>query len=285
MWVYSASGNLTFNYFMPAILDPRTDRNHSGFPRDFYLPAALQRTGLALAVALAAAASANAAILFDFANNQANSVSEPYGDSLSLTAGGITVTETGWSVANTTGTSHFAPAAVDNYNGPLWGLAVCSSNDPAGMYCLSPYHQIDNANTSGLPGGDEFVMFQFSKPVNLASIEVANYSSMDNSTAVDLTYYTASTALTTNTTLASLGVGTTANANSGSGRQVTLGMSGSNVTYLIVGASVPDAGTMVDSFKLNALSITTTPEPATFGVTAFCLAALGIASLRRERAK
>jgi hypothetical protein len=62
-------------------------------------------------------------------------------------------------------------------------------------------------------------------------------------------------------------------------------MSGSNVTYLIVGASVPDAGTMVDSFKLNALSVTTTPEPATFGVAAFCLAALGIASLRRERAK
>ncbi len=243
------------------------------------------RKVLLAAVALTMAGSANASLLFDFANSQPDSTSKPYGDSLSLTAVGITVTETGWSVANTNGSTHFAQAAVDNYNGPVWGLSVCSSNDPAGMYCLSPYHQIDNVNTSGLPGGDEFVMLQFSKPVDLSGIEVANYSSMDGSTAVDLTYYTASTPLTTNTTLASLGGGTTINANSGSGRQVSLNMSGSNVTYLIVGASVPDAGTKVDSFKLNALLVTTTPEPATFGVTAFCLAALGIASLRRERAK
>jgi hypothetical protein len=249
------------------------------------MAAAFRPKALALAVALVAAGSANASILLDFANNQANSVSNSYGDSLSLTAGGLTVTETGWSVANTNGTTHFAPAAVDNYNGPVWGLAVCSSNDPGGAACLSPYHQIDNANTSGLPGGDEFVMFQFSKPVNLGGIEVANYASMDGSTAVDLTYYTAAAALTTNTALASLGAGTTMNANSGSGRQMTLNMSGSNVTYLIVGASVPDAGTLVDSFKLNALSVTTTPEPATFGATAFCLAVLGIARLRRERAK
>jgi hypothetical protein len=250
------------------------------------MAATFRPRGLALAVALVAAGSANASILFDFANNQANATNESYSDSLSLTAGGITVTETGWSVANTNGTTHFAPAAVDNFNGPLWGLAVCSSNDPGGMYCLSPYHQIDNANTSGLPGGDEFVMLQFSKPVSLSSIEIANYSSMDGSTAVDLTYYAASTALTTNTTLASLGAGTTVNANSGSGRQVTLNMSGSNVTYLVVGASVPDAGTEVDSFKLNALSVVTTPEPATFGVTTFSLAALGVARLRRrERAK
>jgi hypothetical protein len=239
---------------------------------------------LALAVALAAAASADASVLFDFANNQADSTIKSYGDSLSLTAGGITVTETGWSVANTNGATHFAPAAIDNYNGNIWGLGVCSSNDPGGASCLSPYHQIDNANTSDLPGGDEFVMLQFSKPVSLSSIEVANYSSMDGSTAVDLTYYTAFDALTTSTTLASLGTGTTLNANSGSGRQVTLGMSGSNVTYLIVGASVPDAGTKVDSFKLNAVSVIPVPEPATFGITVFCLAALGIAGLRREEA-
>jgi hypothetical protein len=61
-------------------------------------------------------------------------------------------------------------------------------------------------------------------------------------------------------------------------------MGGSNVTYLIVGASVRDAGAKVDPFKL-CLSVTTAPEPATFGVTAFCLAVLRIAHLRRERAK
>ncbi len=249
------------------------------------MAAAFRPKRLALAVVLAAAGSANASILFDFADRQATSSGNPFGDSLTLTAGGITVTETGWSVASTKGTTHFAPAAVENYNGAIWGLGVCSSRDPGGVSCLSPDHQIDNANRWGLPGGDEFVMLQFSKPVNLDNIEVANYSAMDGSTAVDLTYFTASDALTTNTTLASLGAGTTINANSGSGTQVIMGLSGSNVTYLIVGASVPDSGTQVDSFKLNALSVTTTPEPATFGVTAFCLAALGIAQLRRERAK
>jgi hypothetical protein len=249
------------------------------------MAAAFRPKRLLLAVALAAAGSLNASVIFDFADHQANSSGNSFGDSLSLTVGGITVTETGWSVASTKGTTHFAPAAVENYNGPLWGLGVCSSRDPGGASCSSPYHQIDNANRWGLPGGDEFVMLQFSKPVSLDNIEVANYSAIDGSTAVDLTYYTASDALTTNTTLASLGAGTTINANSGSGTQVTLGLSGSNVTYLIVGASVPDSGKQVDSFKLNALTVTTAPEPATFGVTAFCLAALGIAHLRRERAK
>jgi hypothetical protein len=249
------------------------------------MAALFRPTRFLLAVALAAAGSANASTIFDFADNQANSLDKSFGDSLTLTVSGITVTETGWSVASTKGTTHFAPAAIDNYNGSLWGLGVCSSRDPGGMSCLNPYHQIDNADRWGLPGGDEFVMLQFSEPVSLDSIEVSNYAAMNGSTAVDLTYYTASDALTTNTTLASLGAGTTINADSGSGTQVALGLSGSNVRYLIVGASVPDSGTQIDSFKLNALSVTTTPEPATFGVTAFCLAALGIARLRRERAK
>ncbi|MGA2716474.1 MAG: PEP-CTERM sorting domain-containing protein [Bryobacteraceae bacterium] len=232
---------------------------------------------------LAAVPASASTTTFNF-TTATNSTGNSYGDSLSLTVGGVTVTETAWYVPNTTGTTKFQAAAVDDYNGTNLGLGVCSPGDPSGAACSSPYHQVDNAT------GDEFILFTFSGgTVSLgtgASVTVTNYASINGSTAVDLTYYSAATAITTNTALSTEGTGTTVNGNAGSGTPVTDALAGGDVTYLLIGASVPDAGTTTDSFKLNTLTVnnvvTATPEPATFGLLGLALTGLGVYGRKRK---
>jgi hypothetical protein len=239
-----------------------------------------------ISLILGAVGTASASNIYNFAA-ATGSDGNSYGNSFSLTVGGITVTATGWVLANTNSNTKFATAAVDIYHGTNLGLGVCSSDDSGGAGCGSPNHQIDNANTSGLPGGDEFILFSFSQAVDLGSLQITNYSSINGSTAVGLTYYTAQTSLTTNTTLGSLGTGTTVNGNSGSGNPVTDVLIGSSVKFLLVGASVPDSGTRVDSFKLNSLTVSpsATPEPATFAMIAMSLSGMGLAAWRKRKSQ
>jgi hypothetical protein len=76
------------------------------------------------------------------------------------------------------------------------------------------------------------------------------------------------------------------NGNAGSGTPVTDALAGGDVTYLLIGASVPDAGTTTDSFKLNTLTVnnvvTATPEPATFGLLGLALTGLGVYGRKRK---
>jgi len=234
-------------------------------------------------VTLAAVSASASTTTFNF-TTAATSSGNPYGDSLSMTVGGITVTETAWYVANNSGTTQFQAAAVDNYNGATLGLGVCSPGDPSGAACSSPYHQVDNAV------GDEFILFTFSGgTVSLgagASVTVANYSAINSSTAVDLTYYSAATAITTSTTLSAEGTGTTVNNNAGSGVAVTDALAGGNVQYLLIGAAI--SPTRTDSFKLNSLTVnnvnntTATPEPTTFALFGLALTGLGIYGRKRK---
>jgi hypothetical protein len=233
-------------------------------------------------------ASANSTT-FNFANVQAGSTGNSYGNSLSFTVGGITVTETAFYVAaGYTGSTKFGAAAVDNYSGSTLGLGVCSPNDPGGTGCGSPSHQVDNAV------GDEFILFTFSGgTVGLgtgSSIQVANYAPDPNGsgTAVDLTYYSASTAIVAGTTTMSSETGAhTVDANAGSGVTVTdSNLIGGNITYLLIGAAVNDS--VDDAFKVNSLtvntsnSVTATPEPATFGLIGLALAGLGVYGRKRK---
>jgi hypothetical protein len=244
---------------------------------------------------LSVPASANQTT-FNFASGtgaQAGSTGNAYGDSLSVGGvggvGGISVTETAWYVPN--GSTTLGAAAVDNYSGATLGLGICSPNDPGGVGCGSPNHQVDNAV------GDEFILFKFTGgTVSLganSSITVANYAPdpdvVGGSTAVDLTYYSAATAISVGTHLSSEGTGVTVYGDAGSGTPVTysgLSESATSVTYLLVGAAV---GEITDAFKINQLvvndglgTVTSTPEPATFGLIGVALAGLGIASRKRK---
>ena len=233
-------------------------------------------------------ASANSTT-FNFATGQGDSTGNSYGNSLSYTVGAITVTETAFSLANGfTSSSKFAAAAVDNYSGATLGLGVCSVNDPGGTGCSSPGHQVDNAV------GDEFILFTFSGgTVGLgtgSSIEVANYAPdpTGSGTAVDLTYYSASTAITAGTTALSSETGShTVDGNAGSGVTVTdSNLVGGTITYLLIAAAVND--TVNDAFKVNELTVNTsnsiapTPEPATFGLIGLALAGLGVYGRKRK---
>jgi hypothetical protein len=227
---------------------------------------------------------------FNFATGQAGITGQSYGDTLSYTVGGITVTETAWYVNAGYGSStKFGAAAVDNYSGATLGLGVCSPNDTGGTSCGSPTHQVDNAG-----GTDEFVLFTFSGgTVSLgagSAIQVTNYApDGGSSTAVDLTYYSAATAITTNTAMSAEGTGITVTGNNGSGTPVVYSnlTGGTTLQYLLVGAAI---GMSSDAFKINDLivnngtnpSLAGTPEPATFGLIGLALAGLGIYGRKRK---
>jgi hypothetical protein len=233
---------------------------------------------LSAALLLTASGAANASTIFNFAG-ATDSEGNSYGNSLSLSSGTLTVTETAFYLSNNfTTSSKFGLAAVDDYNGTNLGLGVCSPNDPS---CSNPYHQMDNYQ------GDEFIVFQFSQAVNLSSIQITNYAPIGSTSDVDLTYFTASTGLTTNTTLGSLGTGTTVTQNcTGTACQGTPfvdSMSGSNVTYLIVAASVSNTDGTTDAFKINDLTVNATPEPGTIGMMVLAISGLAMGAWRRRK--
>ena len=241
----------------------------------------LRNSILAVAVVVSCTGVAAASDVFNFAGQPGTSGNSAFGDTLTSTVAGLTVTESAWYVANTSSTTKFRTAALDLYNG--YGLTVCSQ--PEGQGCGSPYHQVDNSN------GVEFVLFQFSSPVNLSSVSLYVYAAIgNNGSDADMTYYTATTGLTTNTTLGSLGAGTNVNQNCAgnngtacTGQILTDALTGTNVSYLLVGASVPNTDGVTDAFKINSLTVTT-PEPATLGTIALAMVLMGLAAWRRRTA-
>jgi hypothetical protein len=251
-------------------------------------------SALAATLTLTLAGTASASDIFNFAADT-GSTSSSYGNSLTFTesVGSMTVTATAWYLpANFTSSSTFGTAAMDNYNGTNLGLGICSPNDPNGAGCSSPYHQIDNSN------GTEFVLFHFSQAVNLngAGITVTNYAGIGSTSPADLTYYTASTGLTTSTTLSGIGSGTTVTQTCGTnctGKPVTDTISATGTSsYLIVAAEVSSTSDGdPDAFKLNELVIPTggsggqgaVPEPGTMGTIALALSGFGLAAWRRRK--
>jgi hypothetical protein len=238
----------------------------------------LIHAGLGFAMLISASGAASASTIFNFAA-ATDSEGNSYGNTLQLSSGGLTVTESAYYLSSGyTSSSKFGTAAVDDYNGTNLGLGVCSPNDPS---CSNPYHQMDNYQ------GDEFIVFQFSQAVNLSSIQITNYAPIGSTSDVDLTYFTSSTNLTTNTTLGSLGSGTNVTQNcTGTACQGTPfvdSMSGSNVTYLIVAAEVNNSDGNTDAFKINDLSVNATPEPGTIGMMVLAISGLAMQAWRRRK--
>lgn len=97
------------------------------------------------------------------------------GNARTFTAGGITITATAWSYDPRAG---FQQARLG-----LWptGLGVCSITER----CGNPSHQVDNA------GQHEFVLFQFSAPVDPISVRIDPYGTYDR----DVSYWTGNISL------------------------------------------------------------------------------------------
>jgi hypothetical protein len=245
-----------------------------------------------LALVAALTSSASASQIFNFAADSGSS-GNSYGNSLTFaeSVGPVTVTATAFSLpAGYNGNSTFAAAAVDNYNGTNLGLGVCSANDPSGTGCSSPSHQVNNGN------GTEFIVLQFSQAVNLngATISIANYAPIGSTSDVDLTYYTASTALAAGAKLSTLGTGTDINQNCGGAGSTScqglqfndvLGSNTGTSSYLIIAASVSNSDGFTDAFKVNGLSIpnSATPEPGTLGTISLALLGFAIGAARKRK--
>jgi hypothetical protein len=239
----------------------------------------VKRSTMGFVLMLAATGAVNATTLFNFAGQSSTSGSGAMGDSLTMTVNGVTVTETAWYAANTTSTTKFQTAALDSINSS--GLTVCSPTQRQG--CAAASRQIDNSN------GVEFVQVQFSIPVTLNSAQLYVYPSVSaNAGDADMSFYTASTTLTTNTSIGSLGSATTINQNcTGSGGTACAGttttdsLSGTNVSYLLIAAAVTNTDGVTDDFSLASLTVTASvPEPASFEMFSLSAVLLGLAMWR-----
>jgi len=227
---------------------------------------------------------------------------------------GITATATAFYVTSTSSGS-MQSGQVGAYSGNGLGICENGSDTGSGANCDSPWHQIDNGKNPVNNGPStqqdyEFMLIAFTgSAVNLSNVAVqlGNYGG-GSSDPFDVTYFTSSAAtLTTAVTslsysqIAAGADGFSAAQSSSCSSGVTLDqtaqgevtsdcnaeamdtLSGSNVTYLLIGASVSDASGS-DYFKLQALDVnksSATPEPATFGLIGLSLAGLGF--LKRKR--
>jgi hypothetical protein len=269
-----------------------------------------------MAVITASSALADTAT-FTFTDTNPNGDSDDNNQAKSMTFGassstgvlnGVTVTATAYATVSNSNTSintTTGASELGQYGGD--GLGVCSvgdsgyssSNPTAG--CNDPAHQVDNS------GDYEFILFTFSTAVNLNTITLANFGTTgaDQGTIdMDMSYWVNSG---TPTSLTSLGAPTgndfcgdssePGNQNcpahyydTTGGTSLTDGLTGSNVTSLLVAAYVGSTSSPADSnpdyFKVQDLNInksgSPTPEPATFGMFGLALAGLGLIARKRK---
>ena len=187
------------------------------------------------------------------------------------TVGGITISETGvWANINTSGGSpvyagvDFGSAEIAEYAGA--GMGVCNPGEQPS--CASPQHQIDNYN------GLDFALFSVSAPVSLHDVSVASFGNPTGSGSddIDLSYAALTTSqfaslnagtLAVNsvnfTTLSTNDLGSTDYLLNGTGQYFLIGTA---ITPYYGDGSVSSA--TADAFKIQTLSVTAVPEPASF---------------------
>lgn len=245
-----------------------------------------------------------------------NCVFSGYSQSSSVggTQGGTatnSVTVSAWEVATsgTGSTGNLTGAYLGVYSG--YGLGACDS--VLGSGCSSPYHQVNNDNQSAndqvqhtAPDYYEFVEFQFSTPVDISQIQLANFGVPTGQVDMSDTVWASSSTINLgSTTLSELGTGTNFNctnaASSGSncstsetwsdpynsayGQDSPTVVENTNlndVTTLIIAAQI---GQSDDFFKVqdfSGLNFTPTPEPATFGLLGLALVGFGILGRKRK---
>ncbi len=264
---------------------------------------ALSTTLLLLGLCVGLAPSLRATTSFNFSSATQNAGVGFIGNSLSFSPAGLNVTAYAFSTTGTSGT--LAQAALGQYYSsftPL-GLGVCAGGgvDYTGAIsnCTSPNHAIDNV------GAVDFVLLQLSVPLSSISLTLSPFGSTHD---MDATYFTGNctgtctaasfltnilgkadttAGLSAITGVTGVSTGSFTSVTTGSSSLQTFSLTGipsSGVNWVLIGANTTNADGIADYFKLNAMSFTpgpTVPEPATFGLAGFALAALGL--LRRKK--
>lgn len=263
--------------------------------------------GAMLAVVPASASSTT----FNFTSGTNNSNMSSYSVTNGITVTAVAVYAEGTSSGPNTGTSgDFQTGEVGEYNGA--GMGVCESQ--TGDNCASPNHQINNGADTTLSGGNgsgpdafEFVLFQFvNANVNLSQITLGNFGTTGSSSDPFLATYFVSNSTDSlsqmQAALSATTVGGLANTNGfGTAVQTTCSgtctvnatgvnetIAGNGTTYLLFGASTASANVGNEFFKVQDLTVssyntvTSTPEPSTFGLIGLALTGIGIA-IRKSR--
>jgi hypothetical protein len=201
------------------------------------------------------------------------------GNSITFNSGGgPTVTATAWYVGQG-GT--FQAATLGQYAG---GLGVCYP----GVDCTT----LANQQLSNQSSDAEFILFQFSKPVDPSSI---NIQSLTNS-GLDVSYWLGGTGQNLNLTndnltssLSSLGFGprTDSNGTSGTTRVVDLtgGTPAGAVDAVLFGAKYPYNSSYNDQFLIRGMAgVVTNPEPSAI-ILLFTITLFGFGITRRAKRK
>ena len=227
-------------------------------------------------------AASAATISFDFTSSGGTTGgSSPFGNTRTYTNGTYSVTASAFSLPGDL-SGNFLIAQLNQYGG--LGLAVC--NQVEGANCGTPIHQVDNQSSF------DFVLFRFNVTLDPVSIVINPYGTYDR----DVSYWIGNTS----TNLSTLGLAGLGAAGFGSridddstvstnARGVTLGGGSGNALLLGARLSGNSADSYFDYFKIESLSfdtltITSVPEPATFGLAGLALVGLGLAR-RRKRAR
>jgi PEP-CTERM motif len=227
---------------------------------------------MSLSLGFAVAPSAHASMTFAYTTGN---LGEGSGDnSIVETVSGETLTATAWSVTGT-GNTTFQTATLGQYSG--LGLGVCNQEELAAQGgCTAPQHEVDDN------GQFDFVLFQFSSAVMSVTVTIDPVCDCNT----DASYYVGNGLNPLGKTLAQLGTATTSNETTAdTTRTVTLTGLGGGVTSVLFGASILGND---NYFKIESLSVTepttsisTTPEPATFGLAGIALIGLGVMARKR----